>query len=174
MLVGNLIESEKKEQSELIQAGRAKIIEEIKNIISKKFCCNNSLYSIGIGCSKNTLIAFNAWKEYLNSTNRAFNFSSYQGENQNIDDIFLETDDEKHIKSRLSEEIRVFNYTKPFKTIRSGGEKPNQKFIAQFTHITLNFKDKRIDVGITESFFNENINEVMIEKYCSETVSIFN
>ncbi|NOU17892.1 MAG: hypothetical protein HOO91_10090 [Bacteroidales bacterium] len=260
MLVRDLTESEKKEHSELIQAGRAQIIEEIKNIISKKFCYNNSLYSIGNCRSKIALITFNARKEYLNNTNQTLDFSSYQVEHQNIDDIFLETDGEKYIESRLSEEMRVFNYIKPFQIIRFDGDsinkdlkrlkdekleldlvpflspnfsgddfmcnyklckpliervlndvfayprqyaifiggcfnkilaeyteksentsfvltsrnKPNQKFIAQFTRITLNFKNKRIIAGIAESFFDENLDEIMIEKYGRETVSIIN
>jgi hypothetical protein len=260
MLVGDLTELEKKEQSELIQAGRAKIMEEIRNTISKKFCCNNSLYSIGNCRSKIALITFNARKEYLNNTNQALNHSFYQGEHQSIDNIFLETDGEKYIESRLSEEMRVFNYIKPFQTIRfdsdsinknlkrledekleldlvpflspnfSGDDfmynyklfkpliervlndvfayprqyaifiggcfnkilaeyteksentsfvltsrnKPNQKFIAQFTRITLKFKDKSIVAGIAESFFDENLDEIMIEKYGRETVSIIN
>ncbi|NVO09871.1 MAG: hypothetical protein HXX16_07925 [Bacteroidales bacterium] len=52
--------------------------------------------------------------------------------------------------------------------------KPNQKFVAQFTRITLNFKNKRIIAGIAESFFDENLDEIMIEKYGRETVSIIN
>lgn len=260
MLVGDLTESEKKKQSELIQAGRAKIIEEIKNTISKNFCCNNSLYSIGNCRSKIAIITFNARKEYLNSTNQTFNYGSYQLDNQNIDDIVLETDNEKHLKSRLSEEMRVINYIKPLQIIRfesdsinkdlkrlkeekleldlvpflspnfseddfmcnyklckpliervlndvfayprqyaifidgcfnkilaeyteksenisfvlTSRNKPNQKFIAQFTRITLNFKNKRIIAGIAESFFDENLDEIMIEKYGRETVSIIN
>lgn len=77
MLVGGLTESEKRKQSELIQAGRAKIIEEIKNTISQKNCCNSSLYSIGNCRSKIALITFNAQKEYLNNTNQALDYGAY-------------------------------------------------------------------------------------------------
>ncbi len=260
MLVGDLTESEKEEHSELIQAGRLQIIEEIKNLISKKFCYNNSLYSIGNCRSKIAIITFNARKEYLKNINQTLGIGSYQTDHQDKGDMFLETDSEKQIESRLSEEMRVFNYIKPFQIIHFdcdsinkdfkrledekleldlvpflspnfsaddfmcnyklckpliervlndvfayprqyaifiGGcfnkilaeytersentsfvltsrNKPNQKFIAQFTCITLNFKNKRIIAGIAESFFDENLDEIMIEKYGRETVSIIN
>lgn len=260
MQVGDLTESEKKEHSELIQAGRLQIIEEIKNIVSKKIRYNNSLYSIGNCRSKVALITFNARKEYLNKTNHALHYGYYQVENQNTDDIFFETNGEKNIESRFSEEMRVLNFIKPFQIIRFDGDsinkdlkrlkeekleldlvpflspnfsvddfmcnyklckpliervlndvfayprqyaifiggcfnkilaeyteksentsfvltsrnKPNQKFIAQFTRISLNFKNKKIIAGIAESFFDENLDEIMIEKYGRETVSIIN
>ncbi|MBI5539013.1 MAG: hypothetical protein HY951_03075 [Bacteroidia bacterium] len=121
MLVGDLTESEKKKHSELVQVGRVQIIGGIKNIVSKNFCCDNSLYSIKNYRSKVALITFNARKEYLNGTNHTFNYGSYQDEKQNIDDIFLETNDEKHLESRFSEEMHVFNYIKPFQTIDFDG-----------------------------------------------------
>jgi len=51
---------------------------------------------------------------------------------------------------------------------------PNQKFIAHFTRITLKIKNKRVIAGIAESFCDENLDSVLLEKYGQESVAIIN
>ena len=53
-------------------------------------------------------------------------------------------------------------------------DKPNQKFVARFTRITLKFNNRRVIAGIAESFFDDGFDEVMIEKYGRESVAIIN
>jgi len=51
---------------------------------------------------------------------------------------------------------------------------PNQKFVARFTRITLTFNERKIIAGIAESFFDDDFDEIMIEKYGRESVAILN
>ncbi len=51
---------------------------------------------------------------------------------------------------------------------------PNQKFIAHFTRVTLNYKDRRVIAGIAESFCDENLDSVLLEKYGQESVATIN
>jgi len=52
--------------------------------------------------------------------------------------------------------------------------KPNQKNIASFTRITLKYNNIKIIAGIAESFYDENLDEVMLEKYGRESAAIIN
>ncbi len=51
---------------------------------------------------------------------------------------------------------------------------PNQKFIAHFTRVTLKINNKRVIAGIAESFCDENLDSVLLEKYGQESVAIIN
>lgn len=51
---------------------------------------------------------------------------------------------------------------------------PNQKFVASFNRITLNYNNTKIIAGIAESFYDENLDEIMLEKYGRESAAIIN
>jgi hypothetical protein len=61
-----------------------------------------------------------------------------------------------------------------FRFLLTSPNSPNQKFIAQFTRVTLNYKNRKFIAGIAESFSDENLDEIMIEKYGRESVAIIN
>lgn len=51
---------------------------------------------------------------------------------------------------------------------------PNQKFIVHFTRITLKYNEQRMIAGIAESFCDENLDSIMLEKYGQESAAIIN
>lgn len=61
-----------------------------------------------------------------------------------------------------------------FSFVLTSSNKVNQKVIAHFTRITINYRGKRIVAGIADSFFDENLDDVMLEKYGQESVAIIN
>jgi len=61
-----------------------------------------------------------------------------------------------------------------FRFLLTSPNRPNQKFMAQFTRITLNFNNRKVIAGIAESFCDENLDDVLLEKYGQESVSIIN
>lgn len=61
-----------------------------------------------------------------------------------------------------------------FKFLLTSPNRPNQKFVAQFTRVTLNFNNRKVIAGIAESFCDESFDDVLLEKYGQESVSIIN
>lgn len=61
-----------------------------------------------------------------------------------------------------------------FRFLLTSPNKPNQKFISQFTRITLKFNNRKVIAGIAESFCDENLDDVMLEKYGQESVAVIN
>ncbi len=61
-----------------------------------------------------------------------------------------------------------------FRFLLTSPNRPNQKFIAQFTRITLNFNNRKVIAGIADSFCDENLDDVLLEKYGQESVAIIN
>lgn len=61
-----------------------------------------------------------------------------------------------------------------FRFLLTSPNYPNQKFIAHFTRITLKFNGKKFIAGIAESFYDENLDSVLLEKYGQESVAIIN
>lgn len=51
---------------------------------------------------------------------------------------------------------------------------PNQKFIAHFTRVTVNYNNRRFVAGIAESFCDESFDSILLEKYGQESVAIIN
>lgn len=74
----------------------------------------------------------------------------------------------KDILSEYTEESETFRF------LLTSSQSPNQKFIAQFTRITLNYENRKIIAGIAESFNDKNLDEIMLEKYGRESVAIIN
>jgi hypothetical protein len=61
-----------------------------------------------------------------------------------------------------------------FRFLLTSSDQPNQKFIAQFTRVTLKFRNTRVIAGIAESYCHENLDNIMLEKYGRESVAILN
>lgn len=61
-----------------------------------------------------------------------------------------------------------------FRFLLTSQNAPNQKFIAHFTRVTIKYNNKRIIAGIAESFCDENLDNVLLEKYGQESVAIIN
>jgi hypothetical protein len=61
-----------------------------------------------------------------------------------------------------------------FKFLLTSPNQPNQKFVAQFTRIIFSYNGKRVIAGIADSFCDENLDEVMLEKFGRESVAILN
>ncbi len=61
-----------------------------------------------------------------------------------------------------------------FKFLLTSPNRRDQKFIAQFTRITIKFNGRKVIAGIADSFNDENLDEIMLEKYGRESVSIIN
>lgn len=72
----------------------------------------------------------------------------------------------KEILSEYIEESERFSF------LLTSPNKVNQKVFAHFTRVTLNYKGRRIVAGIADSYFDENFDELMLEKYGQESVSI--
>ncbi len=51
---------------------------------------------------------------------------------------------------------------------------PNQKFVAHFTRVTINFNNRRFVAGIAESFCDDCYDNILLEKYGQESVAIIN
>lgn len=64
--------------------------------------------------------------------------------------------------------------TESFRFLLTTPSYPNQKFIAHFTRITINYNSKRFIAGIAESFCDENFDSILLEKYGQESVAIIN
>ncbi len=64
--------------------------------------------------------------------------------------------------------------TESFRFLLTTPNCPNQKFIAHFTRITINYNSKRFIAGIAESFCDESFDSILIEKYGQESVAIIN
>ena len=61
-----------------------------------------------------------------------------------------------------------------FRFLLTSPNRPNQKFIAQFTRLTLNFNNRKVIAGIAESFCDDNLDDILLEKYGQESVAIIN
>lgn len=61
-----------------------------------------------------------------------------------------------------------------FRFLLTSPNSPNQKFIAHFTRVTINFNNRRFIAGIAESFCDEHYDSIILEKYGQESVSIIN
>lgn len=61
-----------------------------------------------------------------------------------------------------------------FSFLLTSPNKVNQKNTAHFTRITIKYKGKQLIAGIAESYFDENLDNVMIEKYGQESVYLIN
>ena len=59
-----------------------------------------------------------------------------------------------------------------FSFMLTSPNRPNQKSVARFTRVTLNYNDRVVIAGIAESFFDEGLDDAMIEKYGRESVAI--
>ncbi|RPH33202.1 MAG: hypothetical protein EHM93_05905 [Bacteroidales bacterium] len=249
-----------KEYGELLKTGKIQLIEKVKKLTSKQFSYSTPHYFIGNIRSRLALITFSSNKEYLCKGNAPIDFESYQYKSQKLGENFLDLENEKEFESIYSSDIRMFNYLKPFNTIRFDGDSitknlkkltteklelglvpypspdfgekdfmvnynackpfvervlngviayprqyvvfigscfnnileeyveesesfrflltspnyPNQKFITHFTRITLNYNHRRVIAGIAESFCDENLDSIMLEKYGQESVAIIN
>ncbi len=73
---------------------------------------------------------------------------------------------------RILEEYIVESET--FKFLLTSPNRPNQKFLTHFTRITIEYNNQRVIAGIAESFCDENLDEIMLEKYGQESVAIIN
>jgi hypothetical protein len=61
-----------------------------------------------------------------------------------------------------------------FSFVLTSPNRPNQKFLARFTRVTLKFNEKIVIAGIAESFFDQELDEIMMEKYGHESVTNLN
>lgn len=64
--------------------------------------------------------------------------------------------------------------TESFRFLLTTPNCPNQKFIAHFTRVTINYNGKRFIAGIAESFCDESFDSIILEKYGQESVAIIN
>lgn len=64
--------------------------------------------------------------------------------------------------------------TESFRFLLTSPNTPNQKFIAHFTRVMLKFNGKRFMAGIAESFCDENLDNISMEKYGQESVAAIN
>lgn len=107
-----------KEYTELIKTGKIKIVEDVKKLTSKQFSYENPLYFLGNIRSRTALIKFSSSKENLTIKNKPLDFITYQSVNQSLGEIFLQPDDEEEFENIYYEDIRMFNYLKPFQVLR--------------------------------------------------------